>query len=137
MDRTQDALLLIGRLLVAALFLPSGINKLMGFSQFAGTLASRGLPFPDVFAAAAVAIEVLAPIALILGAYHRTAALALLAFVIAASLTSHRYWEMADQARRANEIQFFKNVAIIGAMLFYYVTGPGAWSLGRHLRRSA
>ena len=44
LTRSEDAALLFGRLLIAALFLPSGFNKLMTFSAFAASLAAKGLP---------------------------------------------------------------------------------------------
>jgi putative oxidoreductase len=72
---------------------------------------------------------VLVPIALILGFAPRLSALLLIAFVIAASATTHRYWEFAEPARRAQEINFFKNIGILAGLCFYMVSGPGAWSI--------
>jgi len=65
-----------------------------------------------------VAIEVLVPVALILGFAPRLSALLLMAFVIAASATTHRYWEFAEPARRAQEINFFKNVVVVAGLCF-------------------
>ena len=46
--------------------------------------------------------------------------------------TTHRYWEFAEAAaRRAQEVNFYKNVGIIAGLLFYFVSGPGAWSFAR------
>ena len=139
MHRVNDAALLIGRLLLAALFLPSGISKAMGFAPFAASLAAKGLPYPEAWAAAAVAIEVLGPVALILGVAPRLTSLALIAFVIMATATTHRYWEFADAAaRRAQEINFYKNAGILAGLLFYFVSGAGAWSVaGWRLGRRA
>src|SRR5262249_50053612 len=95
-----DAALLVGRLLFAALFLPRGISKALGCAAFSASLAAKGLPYADAWAAAAVAIEVLAPIALILGAAPRSTSLVLIAFVIMATATSHRFWEYAEAAAR-------------------------------------
>ena len=132
MDRANDLVLLLGRLLMAALFLPSGISKALGFSGFAASLATKGLPYPEAWAAAAIAIEVLGPIALALGFFPRLTALLLIAFVVMATGTTHRYWEFAEAAaRRAQEVNFFKNVGIIAGLLFYFVSGPGAWSFAR------
>lgn len=132
MDRANDLVLLIGRLLMAALFLPSGISKALGFSGFAASLATKGLPYPEAWAAAAIAIEILGPIALILGFLPRWTAVILIAFVVMASATTHRYWEFADAAaRRAQEVNFYKNVGIIAGLLFYFVSGSGAWSFAR------
>ena len=129
MHQVNDAFVLLGRLFLAALFLPSGISKAMGFSTFAASLAAKGLPYSEVWAAAAVAIEVLGPIALILGVVPRWTSLVLIAFVIMATATTHRYWEFTDAAaRRAQEINFYKNGGIVAALLFYFVSGAGAWS---------
>ena len=130
MQQVNDAFLLLGRLLLAALFLPSGISKAMGFGAFAASLASKGLPYSEAWAAAAVAIEVLGPIALILGAAPRWTAVALIAFVIMATATTHRYWEFTEAAtRRSQEINFYKNGGIVASLLFYFVSGAGAWSI--------
>lgn len=127
MERVHDGLLLLGRFCVAALFLPAGIAKLQNFSGFAASLADKGLPYAQYWAAAAVAIEVLGPIALIVGLFPRWTAFVLFAFVIAASATSHRYWEFQEPARRVQEVNFFKNTAILGGLLFYFVSGAGHW----------
>jgi len=130
MHQVNDAVLLLGRLLLAALFLPSGIGKALGFGAFAASLAAKGLPYAEAWAAAAVTIEVLGPIALILGIAPRWTSVALIAFVIMATATTHRYWEFTEAAaRRAQEINFYKNGGIVAALLFYFVSGAGAWSI--------
>src|SRR5262245_27135025 len=107
MQNVNHATLLLGRLLLAALFLPSGISKAVGFGAFSASLATKGLPYAEAWAAAAVAIEVLGPIALILGIVPRWTSLVLIAFVIMATATTHRYWEFTDAAaRRVQEINF-------------------------------
>ena len=139
MNRVNDAALLVGRLLLAVLFLPSGISKAMGFTAFSASLAAKGLPYADAWAGAAIAIEVLGPVALILGVAPRWTALALIAFLIMATGTTHRYWEFADAvARRAQEINFYKNAGILAGLLFYFASGAGTWSVaGWRLARSA
>jgi putative oxidoreductase len=139
MDRVSDALLLVGRLLMAALFLPSGIGKAMNFAPFASSLADNGLPYAEAWAAAAVAIEILGPIALILGLLPSWTALVLVAFVAVASAMSHRYWELAEEAaHRSQEFNFFKNLGIMAGLLFYSQSGAGAWSIsGRNASEPA
>jgi putative oxidoreductase len=111
----------------------------MGFTAFSASLAAKGLPYADAWAVAAIAIEVLGPVALILGVVPRWTALALIAFVIMATATTHRYWEFADAAaRRAQEINFYKNAGILAGLLFYFVSGAGTWSVaGWRLARTA
>ncbi len=136
MNPANDALLLLGRLLMAALFLPSGVGKAMNFAPFAASLADKGLPYADAWAAAAVAAEVLGPIALILGVLPSWTALLLIAFVATATGLSHRYWEFADAAaRRGQEINFYKNVGVVAGLLFYSVSGAGNWSIAGLMSR--
>jgi putative oxidoreductase len=52
LTRSEDAALLFGRVLIAALFLPAGYSKLMAFSSFATSLASKGVAYPDIVAGA-------------------------------------------------------------------------------------
>ena len=54
----NNAFNLIGRLLLAALFLPAGLSKLAGFDGTVGYIGSVGLPWPAVAAAAALALEI-------------------------------------------------------------------------------
>jgi putative oxidoreductase len=131
MERVNDLFLLVGRLLMASLFLTAGIPKAMqgyggGFAKYLGSL---GVPNPEIVGVVAVAIEVLVPIALILGLWPRISALLLIAFVVVATVLAHRFWQFPEAQVGAQQTQFLKNVAILGGLLFYYVSGPGAWSL--------
>jgi putative oxidoreductase len=128
MDRVNDLFLLVGRLLMASLFLTVGIPKLMG-GFGAKYLGALGVPYPEYVGIIATAIEVLVPVALILGLWPRISALLLLAFVIMATVLAHRFWEYPEAAQQAQMFNFLKNIAIIGGLLFYYVSGPGAFSL--------
>ena len=56
-ERNRDGILLLGRLLLAAIFLRSGFGKLTGFEGFAASLAAKGLPLATLWAVAAVAAE--------------------------------------------------------------------------------
>ena len=132
--RFDDVALLLGRICMASLFLPSGIGKLLNFGQLVSSLPTRGmpigmsLPFPEIMAVLAVAIEIGGPVLLLIGVKTRWVALVMIAFVIMASLTSHRYWELEGQLRSANSTQFYKNMTMIGGFLFLYVSGAGRWS---------
>jgi len=125
----QNPLSLIGRLLLAALFLPAGISKIGGFAGTAGYIASKGLPLPEVGAAIAVAVEILGGLALILGFGTRLAALALALFTLVATFIFHNYWGVpADQAF-VQQLMFNKNIAVVGGLLVLAAHGAGAWSL--------
>lgn len=131
----QNPLTLVGRLLLAALFLPAGISKIGGFAGTAGYIASKGLPLPEVGAAIAVAVEILGGLALILGFGTRLAALALALFTLVATFIFHNYWGVpADQAF-VQQLMFNKNIAVVGGLLILAAHGAGAWSLDAKRQR--
>lgn len=130
----QDVLNLVARLLIVALFLPAGIGKLTGFDGTDGYIASVGLPLPAVGAVLAVAVEIGASLALLVGFGTRIAAAVLAVFTLVASVFFHAYWAApADQAYVA-ELLFFKNVALVGGLLMLVAYGAGRWSLDARRR---
>lgn len=125
----QSTLVLIGRVLLAALYLPAGLGKLSGFDGTVGYIASAGLPMPTLAAIVAIVVEIGAPVALILGWRTAWAAAALALFTLVASFGFHHFWSMpADQAM-LQQLMFSKNIAIAGGLLVLAACGAGAWSL--------
>lgn len=125
----QNPLAFAGRLLLAALFLPAGIAKITGFAGTVGYIASVGLPAATLAAVAAIFVEVVGGIALVLGLGTRLAALALAFFTLVASFIFHAYWAVpADQAY-VTELLFFKNIAVAGGLMVLAAWGAGGWSV--------
>lgn len=133
--RTEDVLLLAGRIALGAIFVKSGIQKLMTLGVFAASLAGRGLPQSSMWALIGATVECIGGILIVTGLKTRFASVLMILFVIVATGIAHRYWEFADAARRAQESQFFKNLSIIGGFLLLFVTGPGRFGLDTLLRR--
>ena len=77
----KDLLALIGRILLAAMFVISGYGKLTGFDGTVGYIASKGLPMPQLLAALAILIELGGGLAIIIGWKTRWAALAFIVFL--------------------------------------------------------
>jgi putative oxidoreductase len=127
-SRSEDWALLLGRVFVAALFLPSGFHKLTTFAAFSASLASKGLPYPTVVAAILVTAELLGPLALLVGLWPRWTAVALVGFTAASLWLTHRNAVFGLFLRPRQNVQVFETVAIMGGLLFYFVSGPGAWS---------
>ena len=125
----QNPLRFVGRLLLAALFLPAGIAKITGFAGTVGYIGSMGLPFPTLGALAAIAVEVLGGLALILGLGTRFAALVLAGFTLVASFIFHAYWAVPADAVMVTQLLFMKNIAVAGGLLTVAAWGAGAWSL--------
>ncbi len=125
----QNPLTLVGRVLLALLFLPAGISKIGGFAGTVGYIASKGLPLPSLGAVIAIVVEVVGGLALIAGFGTRWAALALAGFTLVATFVFHNFWGVpADQAMM-QQLMFFKNIAVVGGLLVLAAHGAGAWSL--------
>jgi putative oxidoreductase len=131
---SSGVVLLLGRLAMAAIFLPSGLGKLENLGGFAQTLAGKGLPAAYAWAVVGALSEFLGSICVILGLKTRWAALLMIVFTSVAALISHNFWTMQGQPRQLNYIQFMKNLAIIGGFLFLFVAGPGPLSVDQRRR---
>jgi putative oxidoreductase len=121
---STDAVALIGRVGLSALFLLSGLSKLAAPAYMIGYISSVGLPFPPLALAVAIAVELLGGIALILGYRTRLVAGVLALFSIATALAFHN--ALADQNQF---IHFFKNVAMAGGLAQIVAFGAGRLSL--------
>ena len=125
----QNPLALIGRILLAILFITSGFGKIAGFEGTAGYIASKGLPMASVVAALTIVVELGGGLALLFGFFTRWAALALAVFTVLAGLIFHAYWAVpADQVMNMT-IHFWKNISIAGGMLMVAAFGPGSISV--------
>lgn len=121
--------LLVARILLALMFVMSGVSKLTGLEGTAGYIASVGLPMAQVLAVGAGVLEVAAGVMLIVGWQARWAALALAAFTVLASLLFHNFWAMPKDQQFMQQLMFMKNLAITGGLLFVFAFGPGSLSL--------
>lgn len=125
----QNAFSLIGRLLLALLFLPAGISKLTGYAGTVGYINSVGMPLPEIGAAVAIAVEIGGSLALIFGFGTRVAAVVLAGFTLVASFYFHNFWALPAEQAFMQQLMFFKNVAVVGGLLTLAAWGAGAWSL--------
>ena len=125
----QSAVPLAARILLAPLFLLSGISKIAAPAVTIGMIAGSGLPFATLGFALAVLVEVGGSIALLAGYRTRLVAAVMALFTIAAALAFHN--NLADQSQF---FHFFKNVAIAGGLLQLVAFGGGRLSLDARRR---
>lgn len=133
----QDTFALVGRVLLAWLFIPAGWGKIAGFAGTTGYIASKGLPLPEVATAAAIAIELGLGLLLLVGWKARWAALGIAIFVAVITPIFHGYWAMPEAQQMMQKQAFWKNLAVVGGLLMVAAFGPGRLSLdGRGARSS-
>ncbi len=131
MSGNSNALSLIGRILLAVIFLVSGFGKVSGFGSLVGQIASTGLPVPQVFAVASVVIEIGGGLMLVFGWKARWAALLLAVFTAIVTFFFHNFWAAPAAQKMMQEVQFMKNLALIGGLLMVTAFGPGRFSVDK------
>ena len=126
----RNALLLLSRLLLAALFVPSGFQALSDIAGTTGYFASLGLPLPTLAAWGTGLFELIAGLLILVGFQTRIAALLLAAFCIVAGFIGH-YGQGGGDAMLAflHSQMLMKDIAISGGFLALAMAGAGAWSV--------
>lgn len=129
LNPAQNALALVGRALLALLFIPAGWGKIAGFAGVTGYIASKGVPLPEVAAAIAVAAELGLGLLLLVGWQARWAALGLAIFTLVITPIFHNFWAVPEAQVMMQKQAFFKNLAAAGGLLVVAAFGAGAFSL--------
>lgn len=107
----------IGRVLLASLFVISGIFKIIGFTGTVGYFQGLGLPMPTVAVLVTILVEVGGGLLLMSGRGVKPVALIIALFTVGATLSAHHFWTLDGAAAQAQLTHFLKNVSIIGALL--------------------
>lgn len=126
---TSDSLLLIGRVLIAVLFLMTVWTG----GPAAGYLKSLSYPAPEFMSVLAHVVEWIVVLSLIFGIGARYGALLGLVFVVIALATAHRYWDFPAAAQNLQYVFLSKDLAIAGGLLVLFVTGAGRFSVDNAL----
>jgi len=131
MESRKDVAALIGRVLLAQMFVIAGFGKITGYGDTAGYMTTMGMPMVAVLLPLTILVEFGGGIALLVGWKARWAALLLAAFTLLASVIFHNFWAMTGEAAMNNSLFFYKNVAVIGGLLMVWAFGPGRFSVDR------
>ena len=135
MQGLQNLVALLGRLMLAAIFLGSAWNKIQNTDGTIAYMTQNGVPEPDILIYGAIAFLILGGLSLVVGFQARIGALLLLIFLGMTTYYFHWFFDMPStteaeqQALQAQQIQFMKNAAIFGGLLMVLAFGPGAMSL--------
>ncbi|CDR33042.1 DoxX family protein [Criblamydia sequanensis] len=132
--------LLLGRILIASIFLIAGTQKILNYNGYLQMMTSKGIPFASVLLLGAIVFLLLGSISVILGYKTRIGALLLILFLIPTTLIFHNFWGLPAEEASLQQIMFMKNLSILGGLILLVSAGPGGCSfdacLGRFLRRS-
>jgi putative oxidoreductase len=129
LDSFKSPLIVAGRVLLALMFVWSGVSKLTNLDGTAGYIAAGGLPMPDLLAVVVALFELIAGVALAVGWHARWAALALGVFTLLASALFHQFWAVPAAQQMVQQLMFLKNMAVAGGMFIVAAFGSGPFSL--------
>jgi putative oxidoreductase len=128
-ESLKSPLIVVGRVLLALMFILSGFGKLADISGTAGYIASGGLPMASALAVLVGLLELVGGIAIAIGFQARWAALALGLFTLAASFLFHQFWAApADQAF-VQQLMFMKNLSVAGGLFIVAALSAGPVSI--------
>jgi putative oxidoreductase len=119
-----DAAKLVGRILLALMFVLGGWSKINGYAGTQTYMASAGVP--GLLLPAVIVVELVGGLMIVVGYKTRLAALALFAFTIVASVLFHLNW-----AQPMQQLLFMKNLATAGGFLLLFAAGAGAYSIDK------
>ena len=125
----QKAAALVGRILLALIFIVSGYGKIGGYAGTAGYMASKGLPLVDILLPLTILVELGGGLLIAIGWKARWAAAVVFLFLIPVTLVFHNPLGLAPAEAQQQMINLLKNLSIMGGMLGLFAFGPGALSL--------
>jgi len=128
---------LVARVLIILEFLVAVNGKIFGWSGQAAYMVSKGMTFVTPLLAAALAIEALGSLCLIVGFRARAAAAVMFVYLGIVSIRLHAFWTQTGMSAAQNETHFFKNLGMMGGLLMVAVYGAGAWSLDARAGRAS
>ena len=114
---------LVGRILIAVLFLSSGFEKVTRFQDSVG-YAAQHLPVPSLAVMVAIAIELGGGILLLAGFRARWIAAVIALYSIVAAFGFHTNFADPNE-----QIHFLKDLAIAGGLLQLVYFGAGPFSV--------
>jgi putative oxidoreductase len=127
---TSNSALLLGRVLMSAIFILAGFTKLTAAAATQAMFAKLGLPVPILAYAVTVAVELIGGLALLLGVATRPVGIVLGLWCVATALVAHS--NLGDPQMRTH---FMKNLAMAGGFVYVAVLGAGAFSIDAWLKR--
>ena len=126
---------LVGRMLLSAIFIISGISKIFGWSSSSAYMAAKGMPWVSFFLLMALLLELLGGFSILVGFQARLSALALFLYLIPTTVIFHNFWAAPAAQQQLQMIMFLKNLAIMGGLAQVVAFGPGALSFDARKKR--
>jgi len=134
MTDLSDLGMLVGRVFLSAVYLYSGIDKLIHRADAIAELKALKLPSPELLRPLVIAVQLTGGLIVLLGVQSHLGAWLLLGFTALATLIAHRPLEHTGPARRMQITIALEHLAICGGLLLLAFFGPGRYSIDWAMR---
>ena len=128
MHTLQNAADLIGRILIAIFFIPSGISKVVGYTGMLAYMAAGGVP--GFLLPLVILTEIAGGILILVGWHTRIVAFLVACYTVLAVLVFHH-----NLASNTEQIIAMAELAVAGGLLVLVGHGAGGWSLDARRKR--
>ena len=122
----ENLLILVARIFISSLFLWAGVTRV--FRWKASTLDMQSKRMPGSLLPAAILLQIIGGLSVLLGYETRIGTLLLIVFVIPWAIKMHDFWNLQDPDRTTEKMMFMKSVAVLGGLLLLLVTGAGSFA---------
>jgi putative oxidoreductase len=109
--------LILGRVLLSAIFILSGLGKIPHFHDVAGMMAGKGIPLAAVALVITLLIEIGGGLMVLTGFKAQYAALVIALWLVPVTVVFHHFWGIPEAQQQEQMVNFLKNVAIMGGLL--------------------
>lgn len=130
MDRTcYKTCPLLGRVLLSAIFIMSGVHKVLKWNETSEQMTNEGMVWVPLFLVGAIVFEICGGLSVLLGSWARLGATMLILFLVPTTLIFHDFWTYGGQEQQTQMTHFMKNVAIMGGLMLVLGFGAGPISV--------
>jgi putative oxidoreductase len=125
----MEIILLVGRILFGGFFIMSALNHFQNLGMMSGYAKSKNVPSPRLAVMGTGVMLLVGGVSVLLGILPIVGLTVLILFLLSTLVTMHDFWNLKDpQQRAAEQVNFLKNVALIGASLAL-MYGAYDWAL--------
>lgn len=137
MNSASGPVALVGRVLLALIFVLAGYKQIWTTTAMIASMASHGIPLSGILVYGVIVLELIGGLMLMFGLYARWVAGALFLYTLVLALIFHRYWAVPAVEARVEHGFFFGHLSMMGGMLMVAALGAGSWSLDALRRRDS
>jgi putative oxidoreductase len=134
-SKYHDEIQLVGRILIAVLFVLAGFGKISNYAGTGAYMAGHGLPMVSVLEPLTILVEFGGGLLIVLGFLTRPVAFIWFLFLIPVTLVFHTSPDAGHDAQ-AQMVNLLKNLSIMGATLYLFANGAGRYSVDGVLHRA-